>query len=161
MMVTIISLILAGISVAYITMSWYNQKRQAQEESATQAMYIVEAGAAQYLARMNGQKLAVPPPQGQTPFAGGSYWVPVENIVNFADSNIVGTNNQDSDFWSFQIAAKYNGLVRRATVLVSHQQSSPLNNAYHAGNRVWDPVSKTYKVADPNYNAFFGGNRAA
>jgi len=158
MLVTIIALILTGISGAYLTISWWNQRRATQEEAGAQALYIAESAAASYLAALNASGGANPKPQARTALMGGFYWVPQENLVNFGDEKLVGKNNLDPDYWSFQVAAKYNGIVRRLDVLVSHKAGGVFWNAVFAGNdgNAIDPLTgKPWQ--DPKYALEFGG----
>src|SRR5688572_16616213 len=118
MMVVIIVLILVGISGAYMSVSWYNSKRAYQDENGAQALFIAEAGAAAFITELNA--LGIPPAAKTKQFmAGGFYWVPTENMVDFGNAAVVGAANVDPDYWSFQVAANYNGVVRRLDVMIT------------------------------------------
>src|SRR6185295_16164315 len=142
MLVMIIVLILVGISGAYMSLSWWNTKRAGQDEDAAQALYIAESGAAAYINYMNANKATVltPPVRTKQFLAGGYWWVPTENIVDFADSASVGVNNYDKDYASFQVAGRYNKTVRRVNVLVTHKAGGAFWNAIFAGNKANDPT---------------------
>src|SRR5581483_7330969 len=151
LIVVIIMLILIGISGAYMTMSWANQRRATLHQAATQALYIAEAGAAAYVSGLNTGNL--PGPLAKTYLAGGYYWVPVENIVDFSNPTVVGTANSAANssglsYVAFQIAAKYGGVTRRLDVIANHQPGGPLMNAIFAGD-AGDPSRGNAK--DPNY----------
>lgn len=150
MVVTILVLIMVGISGAYISVSMWNQKRTGQDEAATQALFIAESGAAAFIANLNATNTQ-PAPQPMKSLAGGYYWVPPENVVNFADKTVVGTTNADPDYWAFQVAGKYNGITRRLDVLVTHKAGGVFWNAVFAGNM-------SNGVSDPKYVLSFDGN---
>ncbi len=143
MLVVVMVLILVGISGAYMSLSWWNTKRAFQDEAGSQALYIAEAGAAIYINNLNAN-VASPKPVAQQPLAGGSYWIPQENIVNFGNAKgfpnfdatmpDVGANNYDPDFAAFQVAGKFNGVTRRLDVLLTHKTGGVFWNAVFAGN---------------------------
>src|SRR5579862_869157 len=91
LIVTIILIILVGISGAYMTISWANKRRANLDVASTQALYIAEAGAAAYVSNLNSG--VNPAPLAKQYLAGGYYWVPVENMVDFSNAAMVGTVN--------------------------------------------------------------------
>jgi hypothetical protein len=155
LIVTIILLILVGVSGAYITISLANKKRSGQDVSATQALYIAEAGAAVYVANLNATSgLNLPPTfLNKQYLAGGYYWVPAENIIDFSKPTLVGNTNANENnnglaYVAFQVAAKYGGVTRRLDVITKHAAGGVFYNAIFAGNN-GDPTRGGLK--DPNY----------
>lgn len=157
MLVTIIVLILSGISGAYLTISWWSNRRASQDENGVQALYIAESAAASIITQLNASGGATPEPVPKTALQGGYYWVPMENIVNFGDPSVVGAKNLDPDYFSFQVAGAYNGVVRRLDVLVSHKAGGVFWNAIFAGNDgKIDPLTGK-PIQDPNYKLDLNG----
>jgi hypothetical protein len=153
MIVVIILLILVGVSGAYMTVSWANKARARQDAAATQALYIAEAGAAAYVAALNANGNSVPAPLAKSYLAGGYYWVPQENLVDFSNAAVVGSHNSQENsigqaYVAFQVAAKYDGVTRRLDVIANHQAGGVFWNAIFAGNN-GDPTRGGLK--DPNY----------
>jgi hypothetical protein len=138
MLVVVMVLILVGISGAYMSISWWNAKRAYQDEAAAQALYIAESGAAIYVTQLNAVSAPLPTKIDQQFLGGGFYWVPQENIVDFGNAAVVGANNVDPNYASFQVAAKYNGITRRLDVILSHKIGGPLASVLWAGNKSGD-----------------------
>lgn len=140
LLVTVIVLVLSGISLAYASISWWNTRRAYQDEAGTKALYIAESVAAQMINDLNttGGPLA-PTAKAKTEWGGGEYWVATENLVNFGDSTVVGTRNLDSNYFAFQVAGKFNKTTRRINVLVTGHSGGVFWNAIYAGNNSNDP----------------------
>jgi len=134
MLVVIIVLILVGISFAFMTVSWWSSKRAYQDEASTKALYIAESAAAVTVNDMIAKKTGAIVPVALTSLDGGAYWVPQENVVDFSNPAVVGANNTDPDFASFQVAGKYNGVTRRINILMTHKSGGVFWNAIYAGN---------------------------
>jgi len=142
MVVVIIVLILVGISLAYQSISFWNQKRAFQEESAIQAFYIAESGANTYINWLNSPAgTPNPVPNTKTYLNGGFYWIPTENLVSLG-SNTQATpgTSVTSNFISFQVGAKFNGITRRVDVMVSRSS----NGAFE---KVMDAEHQSYSAA--------------
>src|SRR3982750_2824007 len=87
MLVIIIVIILVGISLAYQSISWWNQKRAAQEEAAVQAYYIAESAANQYINWLNSPAGSPSPSAANKTFLnGGYYWIPAANLVTIGST---------------------------------------------------------------------------
>ena len=129
MLVTIIVLILVGISAAYMSISSWNQKRAFTDESGLMALYISESAAAQYINDLNAVAGAVPAPVTTTQhMAGGTFIIPEEDITFLKDGVTVFRRDQlfftptqigDPNYSKFQIQGTYNGVTRRLDIVLS------------------------------------------
>jgi hypothetical protein len=137
MLVVIIVIIMIGISLAYQTISFWNQKRQFQEESGLQAMYIAESAANQYVNWLNSPAGTTnPSAQGKTFLNGGYYWVPLENVVLLGSSNSANPGSPGStNFYSFQVGANFGGATRRIDVIISKSSAGAFNKVIDAENQ--------------------------
>ncbi|HLY08136.1 MAG TPA: hypothetical protein VKW04_02405 [Planctomycetota bacterium] len=161
LIVTIILIILVGISGAYMTISWANKRRANLDVASTQALYIAEAGAAAYVSNLNSG--VNPAPLAKQYLAGGYYWVPVENMVDFSNAAMVGTVNSTENaaglsYVAFQVAGKYGGVTRRLDVIANHQAGGVFWNAIFAGNQ-GDPTRGGLKT--PGYTLNLQGGTSA
>ena len=163
MLVTIIVLILVGISAAYMSISSWNQKRAFTEESGLRALYITESAAAQYINDLNALAGAVPAPVTTTQhMAGGTFLIPLEDITFRQDGVTVDRRDQlfftptqlgDPNYSKFQIQATVNGVTRRLDVVLSRLGGGAFWNVIYAGNkRPGDGFS------DPDYTLEFGNS---
>src|SRR6185295_18109838 len=94
LLVTVVLLIMIGISGAYLTLSWGNKTRSMQDFNSNQALFIAEAGAAAYISNLNSSPSMPAPINTKQYIAGGYYWVPSENFVDFTNAAIVGSANK-------------------------------------------------------------------
>ena len=159
MMVVIIVVILLGISMAYQSISWWNQKRAQQEEAGIQALYLAESAAHQYINTMN-TTVGTPGAVTKTYLHGGYYWVPSENLVDVG--NATSTNagvTSTSDFLSFQVGAKYGGVTRRIDVLMSKSSAGAFSKVLDSENQKGLASQVDFNSGDViRGNAYIGGN---
>src|SRR6185295_16351750 len=139
LLVTVVLLIMIGISGAYLTLSWGNKTRSMQDYNSNQALFIAEAGAAAYISNLNATSGLPAPINTKQYIAGGYYWVPTENFVDFSNAAIVGANNKaestaSNPYYAFQVAGKYGNVTRRLDVIVTGAQGGVFWNAIYAGN---------------------------
>lgn len=161
MLVVIVVLILVGISMAYQSISWWNQKRAAQDEAGLQAMYIAESAANQYITWLNSPAgSANPSAMSKTFLHGGYYWVPVENIVMVGSTSSGGAGATTNTGWySVQVAAKYNGMARRVDMLISRSSPGPFGGPLYSYNTKGGPYQMDFASGDViRGNAYIAGD---
>jgi len=162
MMVVIIVLILVGISMAYQSISWWNQKRQSQDEAGLQATYIAESGANQYLSYLNSPASLNQNPMSWTKtfLHGGYYWIPDQNVVMVGSTNSGQAGSPGSTGWySVQVAAKFNGVTRRVDMLISRSSAGAFNKVFDAENQKGGAYQADFATGDIiRGDAYIGGD---
>src|SRR6185503_4156023 len=162
MLVTIIVLILVGISAAYMSISSWNQKRAFTDESGLKALYVAESAAAAYINDVNALAGGVPAPVTVTQhMAGGTFIIPIDDVTQDQKGNVLRrdqlfftpTQLGDPNYAKFQVQATVNGVTRRLDVLLSRLGGGAFWNVIYAGNkRPEDGYS------DPDYTLEFGNS---
>jgi len=134
MLVVIIVIVLVGISLAYQSISWWNQKRAYQEEAAVQAYYVAESAANQYINWLNSPLGSInPTAAGKTFLNGGFYWIPAANLVTVGNtSEVTAGVTASTNYISFQVAAKFNGITRRLDVMLSKSSNGAFDKVIDA-----------------------------
>jgi hypothetical protein len=163
MLVTIIVLILVGISAAYMSISSWNQKRAFTDESGLRALYIAESAAASYINDLNALAGSLPVPVTTNQYmADGSYIIPTEDVTFEKDGKTVKRRDQlfftpaqlgDPNYTKFQVQATVNGVTRRLDVVLSRLAGGAFWNVIYAGNKRPEDGS-----SDPNYTLEFGNS---
>src|SRR5688572_26474264 len=162
MLVTIIVLILVGISAAYMSVSSWNQKRAFNDEAGLTALYICESAAFQYINECNVSAGNMPVPVTTTQhMSGGSWLIPAEDVTRDDTGKAVATSKLfyngadlgDPNYVKFQVQGTYNGVTRRLDVLLSRLGGGAFWNVIYAGNK--RPEDGT---SDPNYTLEFGNS---
>jgi hypothetical protein len=113
LLVTIVTLILVGISGAYMSVSWYNKRKADQDVYGAQALYIAESVAAIVINQTNHPLFPVGTPQTPPPtplpvgrpvftdqpqkFGGGTYLVPHFAVSLDKNGNIAPTKGLTVD----------------------------------------------------------------
>lgn len=163
MMVTVVVLIIVGTSGAYLTSSWYFNKRADLDAWGLQALYIAESGAAIYLEQVNHPKGSPTTPGRPAPaltpvaLSGGSYFIPSQATPlsasgiplpppasapqEFIDYGTLPATDPsyDPNYLRFKVYGVYNGVVRKLDVLVTSAAGGVYWNAVWAGNSSADP----------------------
>jgi type II secretory pathway pseudopilin PulG len=162
MLVVIIVIILVGISLAYQSISWWNQKRAFQEEAAVQAYYVAESAANQYINWLNSPASASANPSatGKTFLNGGFYWIPAANLVTIGStSEVTAGVTESTNYISFQVAAKFNGITRRLDVMVSRSSSGAFERVIDAEAQKGGTTQIDFGSGDViRGNAYINGN---
>jgi Flp pilus assembly protein TadG len=131
LLVAVLTLILAGISGAYMSVSYINTQKSVQAASAAQARYIAESAAGLMVHTMNhpfpavapGTPVPVPPAfSTPRPLAGGEYTI--TDVKSYPGG----------EFVRFIAQARHTGVTRRLDVLVSRVAGGVFWNAVYAGN---------------------------
>ncbi len=172
--VTVISLILMGISGAYMTLSYLNTRKTEQEVHAVQALFIADTAA-----KLMVHSINYPKPGGATvPTAvnvaqknsGGTYIIPTKDprvqpkdyaaapflLVNYGangvDDNKDGKKDVDDkfeqQFYQFQAWGTFAGVTRKVEVLLSHTPGDVYWNAVFAGNSRGDKYTLSFNDGD-------------
>jgi len=108
LMVVIVMLILVGISFAYMTISYLNSRKAAEEADALQALYIAESAVGAKITEWNvkdpvsGTRPAPAPINTMFQMAGGAYLIPTGSFVDFATAT-----PSDPNYISFQVVTWY------------------------------------------------------
>src|SRR5436190_4479702 len=174
LLVTVVAMIIIGISGAYMTVSYVNTRKADQDANGVRALYIAETAAAMVINMVNHPPTTpnLPgrpsPIAASQPIAGGYYLIPtlakpvwflasgapyfkpktstdVQQIF-FDYKNEVAPNN-DENFARFQVYGMYGGVTRKIDVLVSRQ----------AGGAWWNAVSSPNRDNTPGYTLTFNG----
>ncbi len=153
LLVVVVTVILVGISGAYMSFSYINTRKTEKDVSAVQALFIAEGAASVYIHTLNWPMPALAagatPPRPvaiDTPrkIAGGTYKVPAAHLVEFgyngvnddgASFNGVAIDDDyEKNFVKFQVEGTYMGVTRKVEILLSRAAGGVFWNAVFAGN---------------------------
>jgi hypothetical protein len=160
LLVLVVTLIIVGISGAYMTVSYVNTRKADQDANGLRALYIAETAAAMVINMVNHPPGAPNSPTRPVPItsiqqmAGGYYLIPnyptalgfsgnggapqltahSELSQVFIDYKNVPAPNNDENFVRMQVYGMFAGVTRKIDVLLSKQAGGPLWNAVYAGN---------------------------
>ncbi len=143
----IVTLVILGISGAFLSFSSINSRKTANDMFGLQALYIAESGAALYIHQINAKPATGSPPtpgslaNGQTvPMSGGDFVYPAAGFVDYGnngvdDDNLNGADDDyERNFLRFQVDGTYSGVTRRLEILLSRSAGGVFWNAVFAGN---------------------------
>ena len=143
-----LTLIIVGISGAYLSFSIINSRKTASDVNALQALYVAESGAALYI---DGLNKGVALTAGKGSLGGGTWSIPapLDFGTDKADNNgdKIIDDEAERNFVRFEAAGTYAGTLRRIEVVLSKTPGGVFWNAVFAGN----------SSKDPNYTLEFGG----
>jgi type II secretory pathway pseudopilin PulG len=152
LLTVIISLIVIGISGAYVSISLFSSRQTANTSFGLQATYVAEAGAARYIAQLNRTTLT---PSGAPDLAldylGGRY--DIVEVVNFGADGVDNDGDGAVDdafeagFQQFVSQGTFAGVRRRLQVVITKTPGGVFWNAIFAGN----------SSGDGAYSLYFGG----
>jgi hypothetical protein len=169
MLCIIVTLILVGMSAAYLSISLASGKKTNDDVAGQQAFYSAEAGAALHIHEMNAgarqNPPVVPPPMsGPAGISGGTYFVPpqvplgtkkVQNPLYYGQNGVdddgdgVPDDDDEKNFVRLEVQGTHAGITRRLEIILTHTAGGVYWNAVFAGNKSGDP-----------YNLMFGGPAA-
>jgi hypothetical protein len=139
----IVTLVILGISGAFLSFSSINSRKTATDMFGLQALYIAESGAALYISRLNA---ATPPApatlsNGQAvTLSGGTFAYPAAGLVDYGsngvdDDNLNGPDDDyEKNFVRFEVDGTFSGVTRRLEILLSRAAGGVFWNAVFAGN---------------------------
>src|SRR5258708_27125545 len=138
LMVIIVMLILVGISFAYMTISYINSRKSAEEAESLQALYIAESGVGGKITEWNvknpttGTRPVPTPINTMMQMAGGAYLIPTGSFVDFSTAS-----PSDPNYISFQVVTWYpfdwNSAINQAYV-------TKVNTLYSGGTATQPPA---------------------
>jgi hypothetical protein len=138
---TVVSLVILGITGAYLAVSMINTKQTTNSMLAIQALFTAEAGASAYVAALNEsiKNSTTPPSPGTFPtsFNGATFAIQDTNpyLTNFRRLYVTGT-----------VGSGHSKVSRSIEVIISGAPGGVFWNAIFAGN----------SSADPNYTLHLG-----
>ncbi len=162
----VVTVIILGMSGAYLTLSIFSGRKTNNDVSGLQALYAAEAGAADYIHTLNVQeaqaKAAKTTPPTPAPmsvpksFSGGSYIVPpqgkvgaltVSNPLNYGsnrtddDSDGAIDETDEKSFVRLEVLGTYGTINRRLEIILSKTAGGVYWNAVFAGNSSATPYT--------------------
>jgi hypothetical protein len=159
LLVTVVTLIIIGISGTYMTVSYFNTRKADEDANGLRALYIAETATAMVVNMVNHPPASPSAPTRPVPIntlqpmAGGSFLIPTfqtpigfsgkgqallktapSSVQTFFDYKNEPKPNNDDNFVRFQVYGMYGGVTRKIDVLLSRQAGGPFWNAVYAGN---------------------------
>jgi type II secretory pathway pseudopilin PulG len=151
----IVSLVIAGVSLAFMMFSAASTKRTANEMQGMQALYLAESAAAMFIHNLN-----VVPPAGAAPptvsslavsspaqMGQGTYLIPSSGIEYYGDNGLdedgdgVADNEYERNFIRFRTEGSFGGVTRKLEIVLSRLASGVYWNAIFAGNSGGNPYT--------------------
>ncbi len=147
LLVIVVTLVIIGISAAFLSFSAINSRKTSIDMMGLQALYIAETGAGMFVNQVNSKPISGAPPSPQSlvtgkpsGMAGGDYVYPTSGFVDFGANKIDDDGNGTADdefeqnFIRFQVEGTYAGVTRKLEILLSRPAGGVYWNAVFAGN---------------------------
>jgi hypothetical protein len=133
----IVAIVLIGITAAYISVSLWNSRRTTNSLFGTQALYIAEAGAGDYVQMLNTQPPIAVPSSLSKGYGRGTYKV---TSVNYGADGVDNDkfngvdDAYESGFMELQVEGTFGDVTRRLNVILTRNPGGVFWNAVFAGN---------------------------
>jgi hypothetical protein len=179
LLVTIVTLIVVGVTAAYMSVSYINTQKSLNDVYGVQAYYIAESAAAHYVEYLNattptpalGPRPWTAPttmsmvggkntPNNTFSMAGGTYIIPngfwSNSVLTPTWVDYQNAPNNNDNFLRFQVWGTYEGITRKVEVLLSRSAGGVYWNAIFAGNSSGGAYSLSFANTGGNNDAIQG-----